>query len=53
MNIQEATPIELTEQKRSALEAMIRSPKTEHGIVERARIVLLAAEGRSILLDCR
>ena len=26
---------------------MIRSPKTEHGIVERARILLLAAEGRS------
>ena len=47
MNIQEATPIVLTEQERSALEAMIRSPKTEHGIVERARIVLLAAEGRS------
>ena len=47
MNIQEATPIELTEQERSALEAMIRSPKTEHGIVERARIVLLAAAGRS------
>jgi transposase len=47
MNIQEATPIELTEQERSALETMIRSPKTEHGIVERARIVLLAAAGRS------
>jgi transposase len=47
MNIQEATPIALTKQERSALEAMIRSPKTEHGIVERARIVLLAAEGRS------
>jgi transposase len=47
MNIQEATPIILSEQERSALEAMIRSPKTEHGIVERARIVLLAAEGRS------
>src|SRR6266513_1659687 len=26
---------------------MIRSPKTEHGTVERARIALLAAEGRS------
>jgi transposase len=26
---------------------MIRSPKTEHGLVERARIVLLAAQGRS------
>lgn len=47
MNIQEATPIILTEQERSALEGMIRSPKTEHGMVERARIVLLAAEGRS------
>lgn len=47
MNIQEATPIVLTEQERSALEVMIRSAKTEHGIVERARIVLLAAEGRS------
>src|SRR5262249_57668934 len=47
MNIQEATPIVLSEQERSALEAMIRSPKTEHGTVERARIVLLAAEGRS------
>jgi transposase len=47
MNIQEATPIILTEQERSVLEAMIRSPKTEHGMVERARIVLLAAEGRS------
>ena len=47
MNIQEATPIILSERERSALEAMIRSPKTEHGTVERARIVLLAAEGRS------
>ncbi|WIM13600.1 IS630 family transposase [Enhydrobacter sp.] len=47
MNIEEATPIVLSDQERSALEAMIRSPKTEHGIVERARIVLLAAEGRS------
>src|SRR5262249_40312367 len=47
MNIQEATLIVLSEQERSALEAMIRSPKTEHGPVERARIVLLAAEGRS------
>src|SRR5260370_5168211 len=47
MNIQEATAITLTKEERSALEAMIRSPKTEHGIVERARIALLAAEGRS------
>lgn len=47
MNIQEATPIELTEEERSVLEGMVRSPKTAHGLVERARIVLLAAEGRS------
>lgn len=47
MNIQEATPIELTEEERAVLESMVRSPKTEHGLVERARIVLLAAEGRS------
>ena len=47
MNIQEATVIALTGPERSELEAMIRSSKTEHGIVERARIVLLAAEGRS------
>jgi transposase len=47
MNIQEATIVDLTEEERSALEAMIRSPKAEHGIVERARIVLLAGQGRS------
>jgi len=47
MNIQEATPIILSEQERSALEAMLRASKTEHGTVERARIVLLATEGRS------
>src|SRR6266516_2622701 len=46
MDIQEATPIKLTAEERSALEAMIRSPKTEHVLV-RARIVLLAAQGRS------
>jgi hypothetical protein len=47
MNILEATPIVLSEEERSALETMIRSPKTEQGLVERARIVPLAAEGRS------
>src|ERR1700752_5353245 len=47
MNIQEATVIELTEHERSTLEGMTRSAKTEHGLVERARIVLLAAQGRS------
>ena len=36
MNIQEATPMEVMERERSALEAMIRSAKTEHGLVERA-----------------
>jgi hypothetical protein len=47
MNIQEATPIRLTEEERSVLESMIRSPKTGHGLVIRARIVLLRAAGRS------
>ena len=47
MNTQEATPVVLTEPERSALAAMVRSPKTGHGMVERARIVLLAEEGRS------
>src|SRR5581483_3008613 len=47
MIIQEATAIELTETERSMLESMVRSPKSEHGLVERARIVLLAAERHS------
>jgi transposase len=47
MNIQEAIPIELTEEERSVLESMVRSRKTERGLSERARMVLLAAEGRS------
>lgn len=47
MNIQEATPIELTEEERSVLKGIVRSPRSEHGLVERARIVLLAADGRS------
>lgn len=47
MNIQEATPISLTEEERAVLEGMVRSPKTEQGLSDRARIVLLAAEGRS------
>jgi len=47
MRIQEATPISLTEEERAVLEGMVRSPKTEQGLSERARIVLLAAEGRS------
>jgi transposase len=47
MNIQEATPIELTEAERAVLESMVRSPKTEQRLAERARIVLLAGAGRS------
>ena len=47
MNIQEATPIILTEEERTVLEGMVRSPKTARALSERARMVLLAAEGRS------
>jgi hypothetical protein len=47
MNIQEATPISLTEEERAVLEGMVRSAKTERGLSERARMVLLAAQGRS------
>jgi len=47
MNIQEATPIRLTEEERAVLESMVRSPKTAQGMSERARMVLLAADGRS------
>jgi transposase len=45
MNIQEATPIDLTEAERAVLEGMVRSPKTERRLAERAQIVLLAARG--------
>lgn len=47
MIIQEATPIILTEEERTVLESMVRSPKTARGLSERARMVLLAAEGQS------
>ncbi len=47
MNIQDATPVILTEEERAVLESMVRSPKTEQGVSERARMVLLAADGRS------
>jgi transposase len=43
--IPEATPIELTEEERTELEGLARSTKTEHRLRQRARIVLLAAEG--------
>jgi transposase len=46
MAIQEATPIGLTADERITLESWVRSSKTERRLVERARIVLLAAAGR-------
>jgi transposase len=47
MNIQEATPVELTAEERAVLEGMVRSPKTEQRLAKRARVVLLAADGVS------
>ena len=44
--IPEATPIELTAEERSELEGLARSTKTEHRLRQRARIVLLAADGQ-------
>src|ERR1700756_4581753 len=44
-SIPEATPIILTEAERTELEALARSTKTEYRMRQRARIVLLAAEG--------
>jgi transposase len=40
-----ATPIELTVEERRELECLVRSPKAEQAMVERAKIVLAAAEG--------
>ena len=45
MAIQEATPIVLSAEERSALEAWARAPTSEQRLVERARIILLAADG--------
>jgi transposase len=45
MAIQEATPIALTAAERATLAGWVRSGKTAHRLVERARIVLLAAAG--------
>jgi transposase len=47
MAIQEATPIALTADERAVLEGWVRAPKSEQRLVERARIVLLAAAGRA------
>src|SRR6266852_4435108 len=43
--IPEATAIILTTAERTELEGLVRSTKTEHRLRQRARIVLLAAEG--------
>jgi transposase len=45
MTIRDATPIVLTADERSTLEGWVRSGTTEHRLVERARVVLLAAAG--------
>src|SRR5919106_993617 len=45
MAIQAATPIVVTAEERTALETWVRAPTTEQRLVERARIVLLAADG--------
>lgn len=42
-----ATPIELTKQERQTLVQWTSAGTTEHRLVERAQILLLAAEGRS------
>jgi transposase len=44
-SIPDATNVLLTEEERAELDALARSTKTEHRLRQRARIVLLAAEG--------
>src|SRR5258705_13460517 len=44
-SIPDATNVLLTEEERAELDALARSAKTEHRLGQRARIVLLAAEG--------
>ena len=51
--IPEATPIILTEAERTELEALARSTKTEYRLRQRARIVLVAAEGVASRAICR
>jgi transposase len=43
--IPEATPIRLTSEERTVLEGLARSTKTEYRLRQRARIVVLAADG--------
>src|SRR6266513_4798934 len=45
--IPEATSIRLTEEERTELLSLARSTKTEYRLRQRARIVLLAADGRA------
>jgi len=45
MAIRDATPIVLTADERNLLEGWVRSGAIEHRLVERARVVLLAAAG--------
>ena len=44
-SIPEATAITLTNEERTELEGLARSTKTEHRLRQRARIVLLSADG--------
>jgi hypothetical protein len=44
-SIPEATAITLTNEERTELEGLARSTKTEHRLGQRARIVLLSADG--------
>src|SRR5258708_24487942 len=44
-SIPEATAITLTQEERTELEGLARSTKTEHRMRQRARIVLMAADG--------
>jgi transposase len=46
MAVQDATPVVLTADERATLEGWVRSSKTEQRLVERARVVLLAAAAR-------
>src|ERR1700730_1243651 len=55
-SIPAATPITLTKEEHAELEGLARSTKTEHRLRQRARIVLLSAEGlgtRAIGRDVR
>ena len=47
--IPEATPIRLTAEERADLEGLARSTKTEYRLRQRARIVLLAADGSRVI----